>query len=93
MRCRPGAGAYCPLGGHETHSLTPSRVSRRHLVGLAGSPGSGKTTTAAQVVARANALAVADVAAVLPMDGFHLYRSQLDALPDPREAHRLRGAC
>jgi pantothenate kinase len=31
-------------------------------------------------------------AAVVPMDGFHLYRRQLDALPDPGEAHARRGA-
>ncbi|KAJ6773783.1 ATP-DEPENDENT KINASE YFH7 [Salix purpurea] len=33
-----------------------------------------------------------DVAAVLPMDGFHLYRSQLDAMENPEEAHARRGA-
>ncbi|PKA56817.1 Uridine kinase-like protein 5 [Apostasia shenzhenica] len=33
-----------------------------------------------------------DIAAVLPMDGFHLYRSQLDAMEDPKEAHARRGA-
>ncbi len=65
-------------------------------MGLAGSPGSGKTTTAAAVVARVNELAAAagaaqEVAVCLPMDGFHLYRAQLDALPDPAEAHRRRG--
>jgi pantothenate kinase len=69
---------------------------RRFVVGLAGCPGSGKTTTAAAVVARCNALAAAqglgeDWAALLPMDGFHLYRRQLDAMPDPAEAHRRRG--
>ncbi|XP_019089401.1 PREDICTED: ATP-dependent kinase YFH7-like [Camelina sativa] len=26
------------------------------------------------------------------MDGFHLYRSQLDAMEDPKEAHARRGA-
>ena len=70
---------------------------RRYVVGLAGCPGSGKTTTAAAVVARCNALAqkaglAPDFAALLPMDGFHLYRRQLDAMPDPAEAHRRRGA-
>ncbi|CAI7761319.1 unnamed protein product, partial [Closterium sp. NIES-53] len=33
-----------------------------------------------------------DVAAVAPMDGFHLYRWQLDAMDDPKEAHARRGA-
>lgn len=61
-------------------------------MGLAGSPGSGKSTTAFEVVRRVNKLwpqkasaldsqvTPPEVAAVLPMDGFHLYRSQLDAM-------------
>ncbi|XP_022146043.1 putative uridine kinase C227.14 isoform X1 [Momordica charantia] len=76
----------------------------KHIVGLAGPPGSGKTTIASEVVRRINMLwpqkassmdsrvEPADVAAVLPMDGFHLYRSQLDAMENPEEAHARRGA-
>jgi pantothenate kinase len=82
-----------------TPTLTRHTVCclHRHVVGLAGSPGSGKTTTASEVVSRVNALAsaagVGDAfAALLPMDGFHLTRAQLDAMPDPKEAHRRRGA-
>ena len=33
-----------------------------------------------------------DVAIVLGMDGFHYYRKELDAMPDPVESHRRRGA-
>lgn len=59
---------------------------------MAGPPGAGKTTVASEVVRRLNKLwpqkassmdsqvKSADVAAVLPMDGFHLYRSELDAM-------------
>lgn len=66
--------------------------SCRYIVGLAGPPGAGKTTIASEVVQRLNKLwpqkassmdsqvNPADVAAVLPMDGFHLYRSQLDSM-------------
>lgn len=32
------------------------------------------------------------VAAFVPMDGYHLTRAQLDALPDPATAHARRGA-
>jgi pantothenate kinase len=32
------------------------------------------------------------LAVVLPMDGFHYTRAQLDAFPDPRAAHARRGA-
>lgn len=61
-------------------------------MGLAGPPGAGKSTLASEVVQRINGLwpqkagsfdsqvKPPDVAAVLPMDGFHLYRSQLDAM-------------
>lgn len=67
-------------------------VTHRYLVGLAGPPGSGKTTLSSEVVGRLNKLWIPktlepdslvqpdDIATVLPMDGFHLYRSQLDAM-------------
>lgn len=66
--------------------------SYRHFVGLAGPPGAGKSTLAYEVASRVNKLwpqktflfdsevKPLDVATVLPMDGFHLYRSQLDAM-------------
>eukprot|EP00252_Welwitschia_mirabilis_P014525 TRINITY_DN31873_c0_g1_i1.p1 TRINITY_DN31873_c0_g1~~TRINITY_DN31873_c0_g1_i1.p1 ORF type:complete len:175 (-),score=42.42 TRINITY_DN31873_c0_g1_i1:430-954(-) len=34
----------------------------------------------------------ADIAISVPMDGFHLYCSELDKMEDPREAHARRGA-
>lgn len=52
----------------------------RAIVGIAGSPGSGKTTLARAVVAAANEEAGAEVAAYLPMDGFHLADATLEAL-------------
>ncbi|KAL5561797.1 hypothetical protein UlMin_031544 [Ulmus minor] len=74
------------------------------IVGLAGPPGAGKSTLASEVAQRVNKLwpqksasldsqvEPPDVAVVLPMDGFHLYRSQLDAMENPEEAHARRGA-
>jgi pantothenate kinase len=57
----------------------------------------GKSTLAAKVVQRLNALANPSpndpqVAAFIPMDGYHLTRAQLSALPDPATAHARRGA-
>lgn len=61
-------------------------------MGVAGPPGAGKSTLASEVARRVNLLwpqkyrsfdsevEPPDVAIVLPMDGFHLYRHQLDAM-------------
>jgi pantothenate kinase len=47
----------------------------RVLVGIAGAPGSGKSTVAARLLERFGA-----DAALVPMDGFHLANRQLEAL-------------
>jgi pantothenate kinase len=60
----------------------------RAIVGIAGSPGSGKTTLARAVARRANELAGDGTAAHLPMDGFHLANATLDALG----RHERKGA-
>jgi pantothenate kinase len=52
----------------------------RIVIGVAGSPGSGKTTLARAVADRANRLAGDGTAVHLPMDGFHLANATLDAL-------------
>lgn len=78
--------------------------SQRLIIGIAGIPGSGKTTLAALVASRLNARYAAEspgvalgvndhaVAAFIPMDGYHLTRAQLSAMPDPTTAHARRGA-
>ncbi|KAL5792823.1 hypothetical protein ACOSP7_001417 [Xanthoceras sorbifolium] len=85
-------------------SAAASNPNMKHIVGLAGPPGAGKSTLASEVVRRVNKLwpqkassidsqvKPPDVATILPMDGFHLYRSQLDAMENPEEAHARRGA-
>lgn len=50
-------------------------TGRRTLLGIAGAPGAGKSTLAAQVAA-----AYPDVAVVVPMDGFHLAQTELERL-------------
>ncbi|KAK5138402.1 hypothetical protein LTR08_003463 [Meristemomyces frigidus] len=75
--------------------------SKRWMVAVSGIPGSGKTTLAAKVASRLNELWRTDspglssepgIATFLPMDGYHLTRAQLSALPDPNTAHARRGA-
>ncbi|KAI9148957.1 putative uridine kinase [Paramyrothecium foliicola] len=65
--------------------------SSRAVIALAGPPGSGKSTVAAEVTSRINKNVGRRVAAVLPMDGFHYSRAHLDTLPNREEAHRRRG--
>lgn len=81
-----------------------SNPNFKHIIGLCGPPGAGKSTLASQVVRYVNELwpqkssyydsqvESPEVAIVLPMDGFHLYRHQLDAMQDPEEAHARRGS-
>ncbi|MEI5584819.1 MULTISPECIES: nucleoside/nucleotide kinase family protein [unclassified Agromyces] len=52
----------------------------RVLIGIAGSPGAGKSTLADALVAELNAADGAGAAVHLPMDGFHLANATLDRL-------------
>ena len=60
------------------------------FIGIAGGPGSGKTTTAAQVCKLLNRKHIKSI--VLPMDGYHFYKKELDLMENPEEAHQFRGA-
>lgn len=73
------------------------------MIGIGGIPGSGKTTLSQVVTAELNRRHAAlgpshpshtpgPVAAFVPMDGYHLTRAQLSAMPDPAAAHARRGA-
>lgn len=72
--------------------LREENVSRlRTIIALAGPPGSGKSTIAAEVARRVSYKAGISVA-VVAMDGFHHPRIYLDSLPNAAEAHARRGA-
>ncbi len=59
---------------------------------MAGLPGSGKSTLAARLEAEVNARSGPNTMAALSMDGFHLSKAELSAMPDPVEAFARRGA-
>lgn len=63
-----------------THTLEMERRTRNRIaVGLAGGPGSGKSTLATEVVTALNATQPGS-AALVPMDGFHMRHSKLEAM-------------
>ncbi|KAI3405147.2 hypothetical protein KGF56_002103 [Candida oxycetoniae] len=64
--------------------------SSRYLISLAGVPGAGKTTFANQIAMELSKKVAKTI--VLSQDGFHLYRSELEAMPNASEAIRRRGA-
>ncbi|ORY57442.1 P-loop containing nucleoside triphosphate hydrolase protein [Pseudomassariella vexata] len=74
------------------NSSESQNVPWRAVIALAGPPGSGKSTIAAEVVHRLNAGRVTPAAAVVPMDGFHYSRATLDSFPNAAEAYARRGA-
>ncbi|KAK2065585.1 P-loop containing nucleoside triphosphate hydrolase protein [Colletotrichum caudatum] len=78
-------------------------ADQRLMIGIAGIPGSGKTTLSQIVMTRLNARAATldssnpsgathPPAAFVPMDGYHLTRAQLSSMPNPVNAHARRGA-
>ncbi|KAI0393340.1 P-loop containing nucleoside triphosphate hydrolase protein [Xylariaceae sp. FL0594] len=83
----------------ERFQQTPK--DRRFMIAIGGIPGSGKTTLSQFVTQALNARhatlhpkikEAVPIAAFVPMDGYHLTRAQLSAMPDPVTAHARRGA-
>jgi pantothenate kinase len=73
-------------------ALLDKTQRRRVLVAVAGVPGSGKTTVCDRVVEVLNKKHGSGYASVVPMDGYHLTRAQLDQFHNPEEAHYRRGS-
>lgn len=63
----------------------------RTLIGLTGGPGSGKSTLADHLMSHFSDQPNAQIVC-LSMDGFHLSKAQLQALPNAEEAFARRGA-
>jgi pantothenate kinase len=62
------------------------------MIGLAGVPGSGKTTLAMRLAEEVNARTAPGTLVALGMDGFHLTKAELRQFPDPELAFARRGA-
>lgn len=56
-----------------------SRAHHRIAIGMAGGPGTGKSTLAAELVTMLNAVHPGS-AALVPMDGFHMRHAKLEAM-------------
>lgn len=91
----PGSGAhFCSYPSFQYHLYKSTRDNELTL------QPQGKTTLAATVVKQLNARhkehgktgSAEDIAAFIPMDGYHLTRQQLSALPNAEEAFARRGA-
>ena len=52
----------------------------QYWIAIAGGPGSGKSTLAEALNAKINERVGKEVSCVIPMDGFHYYRSELQAM-------------
>lgn len=79
--------AYDQLAAELERIASPPCRNRQFWLGLAGAPGSGKSTLAAELKSR-----LENSLLVIPLDGYHLYRRQLDAMDNPAQAHARRGA-
>ncbi len=62
----------------------------QYWIAVAGAPGSGKSTLCKELAAGLNARGIRTT--VIPMDGFHFYRRELDQMPNSEEAHSKRGS-
>lgn len=95
----------CSPAPPRTALLDSTGPKSRIIIGVAGVPGSGKTTIAAAVSSKINEIhfashpglatagpSQAPLAVALPMDGFHYSRAHLASMPNPEEAIHRRGA-
>ncbi len=82
---------YANLGEELVRIVDSLETNRKYILGITGVPGSGKTTTSHCLNTIVNN-ARPGTSVIVPMDGFHLYRRELDQMENPKEAHARRGA-
>ncbi|KAF0977453.1 hypothetical protein FDP41_003445 [Naegleria fowleri] len=63
----------------------------RFMIGVFGTPGSSKTTTS-EIMKNCFINDFSIPTQIIPMDGFHYYRKELDVMENPQHAHSRRGA-
>ncbi|KAK9458675.1 P-loop containing nucleoside triphosphate hydrolase protein [Lipomyces oligophaga] len=86
------------LASHCLSLLKIAPIDQRILIAVSGIPGSGKTTLGNAVLEKVNHKwnqvynNSSRIAAFVPMDGFHLTRAELQAMPNSVEAFARRGA-
>jgi pantothenate kinase len=77
---REDGGVECTVEAAVARAIALARRPGRRVIGIAGSPGAGKSTLARRVVAEVCAALGPGTAVQVPMDGFHLSNAALDAL-------------
>lgn len=78
---------YDDLAAELRQRATQLTGDTQFWIGLAGAPGSGKSTLAEALRER-----LGELLTIIPLDGYHYYRSELDDMENPEEAHARRGA-
>lgn len=79
--------AYEPGSIKAASSASP----RAFWIAVCGAPASGKSTLSQEIGRRLNDDKQIPTI-VVPMDGYHYYKHELDAMPDPEAMHARRGA-
>lgn len=75
--------------GGLSSSASSSKVAQ-YWIGVAAPPGTGKTTFCSKLASDLQRRGV--MCTIVPMDGYHYSRAELDSMPDPKSAYRFRGA-
>lgn len=78
---------YQTLADELTERIQSINSPTQFWLAITGAPGSGKSTLSEFL-----ASCIGESSIVIPMDGYHFYRAELDAMPNPSEAHLRRGA-